>query len=126
VTASGDIGVTAGRDVNLTTATESDYHYKEETKTKKGFLSKKTTHTIEEDSTTREAGTLLSGDNVTVQAGNNLLVKGSSVVGDNSVALSAGNNVDIVAATNTDSSWRFKETKKSGLMGTGGIGITVG
>ncbi|MGU3414954.1 hemagglutinin repeat-containing protein [Enterobacteriaceae bacterium C34A] len=126
VTASGDIGVAAGRDVNLTTATESDYHYKEETKTKKGFLSKKTTHTIEEDSATREAGTLLSGDNVTVQAGNNLLVKGSSVVGDNTVALGAGNNVDIVAATNTDSSWRFKEEKKSGLMGTGGIGITIG
>ncbi|MGU3525354.1 hemagglutinin repeat-containing protein [Enterobacteriaceae bacterium C23F] len=126
VTASGDIGVAAGRDVNLSTATESDYHYKEETKTKKGFLSKKTTHTIEEDSATREAGTLLSGDNVTVQAGNNLLVKGSSVVGDNTVVLGAGNNVDIVAATNTDSSWRFKEEKKSGLMGTGGIGITIG
>ncbi|EAT7400565.1 filamentous hemagglutinin N-terminal domain-containing protein, partial [Salmonella enterica] len=76
VTASGDIGVAAGRDVNLTTATESDYHYREETKTKKGFLSRKTTHTIEEDSATREAGTLLSGDNVTVQTGNNLLVKG--------------------------------------------------
>lgn len=126
VTASGDIGVAAGRDVNLTTATESDYHYREETKTKKGFLSKKTTHTIEEDSATREAGTLLSGDSVTVQAGNNLLVKGSSVVGDNSVALDAGNNVDIVAATNTDTSWRFKEEKKSGLMGTGGIGISIG
>jgi filamentous hemagglutinin len=126
VTASGDIGVAAGRDVNLTTATESDYHFREETKTKKGFLSKKTTHTIEEDSATREAGTLLSGDNVTVQAGDNLLVQGSAVVGDNTVALGAGNNVDIVAATNTDSSWRFKETKKSGLMGTGGIGITVG
>ena len=61
-----------------------------------------------------------------MQAGNNLLVKGSSVVGDNTVALGAGNNVDIVAATNTDSSWRFKEERKSGLMGTGGIGITVG
>ncbi len=126
VTASGDIGVAAGRDVNLTTATESDYHYKEQTKTKKGFLSKKTTHTIEEDSATREAGSLLSGDNVQVSAGNNLLVKGSSVVADDAVNLSAGNNVDIVAATNTDSSWRFKEVKKSGLMGTGGIGITVG
>ncbi len=116
----------AGRDVNLTTATESDYHYKEQTKTKKGFLSKKTTHTIEEDSATREAGTLLSGDNVQVSAGNNLLVKGSSVVADDAVNLSAGNNVDIVAATNTDSGWRFKEVKKSGLMGTGGIGITAG
>ena len=126
VTASGDIAVGAGRDINLTTATESDYAYKEETKTKKGFLSKKTTHTISEDSNTRENGTLLSGDNVTLNAGNNLLVQGSQVAGDGTVALRAGNNVDIVAATNTDSTWRFSETKKSGLMGTGGIGITVG
>lgn len=126
VTTQGDIGIAAGRDVNLSTATESDYHYKEEKKTKSGFLSKKTTHTIEEDSATREAGTLLSGNNVQVQAGNNLLVKGSSVVADDAVNLSAGNNVDIVAATNTDSSWRFKEEKKSGLMGTGGIGVTIG
>ncbi|HFQ9140657.1 TPA: hemagglutinin repeat-containing protein [Enterobacter cancerogenus] len=126
VTAQGDIGVAAGRDVILTTVTESDYHYKEQTKTKKGFLSKKTTHTIEEDSATREKGSLLSGDNVTVSAGNNLLVKGSAVAGDGDMALSAGNNVDIVAATNTDTSWRFKETKKSGLMGTGGIGFTIG
>lgn len=126
VTAQGDIGVAAGRDINLTTATESDYRYREQTKTSSGFLSKKTTHTIEEDSATREKGSLLSGDNVTVSAGNNLQVKGSAVAGDGDVALSAGNNVDIVAATNTDTAWRFKETKKSGLMGTGGIGFTIG
>lgn len=126
VTAKGDIGVAAGRDVNLNTATESDYHYKEQTKTKKGFLSKKTTHTIEEDSATRESGSLLSGDNVQVVAGNNLRVFGSAVAGDGDVQLKAGNNVDIVAATNTDTSWRFKEEKKSGLMGSGGIGFTIG
>ena len=126
VTAKGDIGVAAGRDVSLNTATESDYHYKEQTKTKKGFLSKKTTHTIEEDSATRESGSLLSGDNVQVVAGNNLRVFGSAVAGDGDVQLKAGNNVDIVAATNTDTSWRFKEEKKSGLMGSGGIGFTIG
>ncbi|AVY96920.1 hypothetical protein DAI21_04090 [Lelliottia sp. WB101] len=126
VTAQGDIGVSAGRDVNLNTATESDYYFKEQTKTKSGFLSKKITHTIEESSATREAGTLLSGDNVQVTAGNNLLVKGSSVVGDDAVGLKAGNNVDIVAATNSNTDWRFKEEKKSGLMGSGGIGFTIG
>ncbi|MCX5575264.1 hemagglutinin repeat-containing protein [Enterobacter sp. E-TC7] len=126
VTAKGDIGVAAGRDVSLDTATESDYHYKEETKTKKGFLSKKTTHTIEENSATRESGSLLSGDNVQVVAGNNLGVSGSAVAGDGDVQLKAGNNVDIVAATNSDTSWRFKEEKKSGLMGSGGIGFTIG
>jgi filamentous hemagglutinin len=54
---------------------------------------------------------LLSGDNVQVVAGNNLLVNGSAVAGDGDVKLKAGNNVDIVAATNSDTSWRFKEEK---------------
>ena len=126
VTASGNIGLAAGRDVNLSTATESDYHYKEETKTKKGGLSKKTTHTIEEESATREAGTLLSGDQVQVLAENNLLLQGSAVVGEGDVQLHAGNNIDITAATNTDTAWRFKEEKKSGLTGTGGIGFSIG
>ncbi|NCH54063.1 hemagglutinin repeat-containing protein, partial [Cronobacter muytjensii] len=125
-TAKGDIGVTAGRDINLATATESDYRYKEKTTVKKGFLKKTTTHTVSEQSATREAGTLLSGDNVTLKAGEDVLVKGSAVAGDGNVALSAGKNVDIVAATNTDANWQLKEKKKSGLMGSGGIGFTIG
>ncbi|EOZ0650911.1 hemagglutinin repeat-containing protein [Cronobacter muytjensii] len=125
-TAKGDIGVTAGRDINLATATESDYRYKEKTTVKKGFLKKTTTHTVSEQSATREAGTLLSGDNVTLKAGEDVLVKGSAVAGDSNVALSAGKNVDIVAATNTDANWQLKEKKKSGLMGSGGIGFTIG
>ncbi len=126
VTAQQDIALQAGNNVDLGTATESDYYYKEETKTKKGLFSKKTTHTIQEDSATREKGTLLSGNNVSVSAGNDLMVTGSQVAGDGRVALNAGNNVEIAAATNTDSSWRFSETRKSGLMGTGGLGISIG
>ncbi|HDW3949144.1 TPA: hemagglutinin repeat-containing protein, partial [Escherichia coli] len=126
VTATGNISVNAGRDVALTTATESDYHYLETKKKSGGFLSKKTTHTISEDSASREAGSLLSGNRVTVNAGDNLTVEGSDVVADQDVSLAAGNHVDVLAAINTDTSWRFKETKKSGLMGTGGIGFTIG
>ncbi|EOZ7421780.1 contact-dependent inhibition toxin CdiA [Escherichia coli] len=126
VTATGNISVNAGRDVALTTATESDYHYLETKKKSGGFLSKKTTHTISDDSASREAGSLLSGNRVTVNAGDNLTVEGSDVVADRDVSLAAGNHVDVLAATSTDTSWRFKETKKSGLMGTGGIGFTIG
>ncbi|EMY3238142.1 contact-dependent inhibition effector tRNA nuclease [Escherichia coli] len=126
VTATGNISVNAGRDVALTTATESDYHYLETKKKSGGFLSKKTTHIISEDSATREAGSLLSGSRVTVNAGDNLTVEGSDVVADRDVSLAAGNHVDVLAATSTDTSWRFKETKKSGLTGTGGIGFTIG
>ncbi len=126
VTAKGDIGVAAGRDVSLDTATESDYHYKEETKTKKGLFKKTTTHTIDEESATYEKGSSFSGNNVTVTAGNDVTVKGSSIIGDSDVVLKAGNDVNVVAATNEQSSYHLKEKKTSGLMGSGGIGFTIG
>lgn len=126
VQASGDVAVSAGRDIALNSATESDYSFFEETKTKKGFLSKTTTHTVREDYATQEKGTLLSGDNVSLSAGNDLSVKGSSVVGDGKVNLQAGNNVEIVAATEEQSSYRLDEKKKSGVFSGGGLGFTVG
>ncbi|EOJ6036124.1 hemagglutinin repeat-containing protein, partial [Escherichia coli] len=126
VTAKGDIRVNAGHDIVLGTATESDYHYSESGETRNRLLSHQTTRTITEDSVTREKGSLLSGNRVTVNAGDNLTVEGSDVVADQDVSLAAGNHVDVLAATSTDTSWRFKETKKSGLMGTGGIGFTIG
>ncbi|EHL6303988.1 contact-dependent inhibition effector tRNA nuclease [Escherichia coli] len=126
VTAKGDIRVNAGHDIVLGTATESDYHYSESGETRNRLLSHQTTRTITEDSVTREKGSLLSGNRVTVDAGDNLTVEGSDVVADQDVSLAAGNHVDVLAATSTDTSWRFKETKKSGLMGTGGIGFTIG
>ncbi|EPP5527939.1 contact-dependent inhibition effector tRNA nuclease [Escherichia coli] len=126
VTAKGDIRVNADHDIVLGTATESDYHYSESGETRNRLLSHQTTRTITEDSVTREKGSLLSGNRVTVDAGDNLTVEGSDVVADRDVSLAAGNHVDVLAATSTDTSWRFKETKKSGLMGTGGIGFTTG
>lgn len=126
VTAKGDIRVNAGHDIVLGTATESDYHYSESGETRNRLLSHQTTRTITEDSVTREKGSLLSGNRVTVNAGNNLTVQGSDVVADRDVSLAADNHVDVLAATSTDTSWRFKETKTSGLTGTGGIGFTTG
>ncbi|HCL7976519.1 TPA: hemagglutinin repeat-containing protein, partial [Escherichia coli] len=126
VTAKGDIRVNAGHDIVLGTATESDYHYSESGETRNRLLNHQTTRTITEDSVTREKGSLLSGNRVTVNAGNNLTVQGSDVVADRDVSLAADNHVDVLAATSTDTSWRFKETKKSGLTGTGGIGFTTG
>lgn len=126
VSATGDLALNAGRDVNITTAKESDYSYDEKTTVKKGFLSKTTTHTVKEDYASQEKGSVLSGDNMSVSAGNNLTVKGSSVAGDGQMDLAAGNNVDIVAATDEQSSYRLNEKKKSGLISTGGIGVTIG
>ncbi|CAI1985654.1 two-partner secretion domain-containing protein [Serratia plymuthica] len=74
VQAGGDVSVNAGRDIALNSATESDYSFFEETKTRKGLLSKTTTHTVKEDYATREKGSLLSGNNLSLNAGNDLKV----------------------------------------------------
>ncbi|HAT8032279.1 TPA: hypothetical protein GF039_08190 [Citrobacter rodentium] len=125
--ASGDAAVVAGRDITLTTATESDYEYREKKKTSGGMFSKKTTHTIHEESHTREKGTQLSGENVTLSAGNNLMVQGSSVAAERDVVLKAGNDVTVEAATNTDTHYDMKKTKKSGIFSSGsGLGVTIG
>ncbi|PKE27844.1 filamentous hemagglutinin [Rahnella sp. AA] len=126
VEATGDLALNAGRDVNITTAQESQYSYDEKTKTKKHLFSKTTTHTVAEDYATTEKASQLSGDKVSVVAGQDLTVKGSSVVGDGDVTLKAGKDLNVTAATEEQSSYRLSETKTSGMFSGGGLGVTVG
>lgn len=126
VTAGQALTAQAGRDMRLTAGQSTSGLVEHSRQNGRGLLSKTATETRHEHHRRTAQGSLLSGDQVALIAAGNLTVQGSDVVADHDVALSAGNNVDIVAATNTDASWRFKETRKSGLMGTGGIGITVG
>ncbi len=125
ITADENLSLKAGRDVNITTATESDYAFREETKTSKGFLSKKTTHNVQENSASNEKASQLSGKNVSVNAGNDLTLEGSSIAGDTGVALSAGHDFNLLAAADTQSTYSLKEVKKSGLS-SGGMGISYG
>ncbi len=81
---------------------------------------------MEEDYATHEKGTVLSGDNVLLNAGNDLTVRGSTVVGDGQVTLKADNNIDIFAATEEQSLYRLNEKKTSGVFSGGGIGVTIG
>jgi len=77
----GAVALTAKQDITLNSATERESQYVEERSQKKGFLKKSSSHSVKLDSTTREQGTLLSGDTVSVKAGNDLLASGSAIVG---------------------------------------------
>ncbi|WP_319927238.1 hemagglutinin repeat-containing protein [Xenorhabdus littoralis] len=122
----GALELQAKQDITLNSASESDYQFSESSANKKGVLSKSSRHTVQEDRVTREQGTLLSGDSISITAGNDLSVSGSAVAGDKDVTLQAGNNVAITAATETESHYLLDEKKKSGLLSSGGIGFTVG
>lgn len=122
----GGIALQAKNDVLLNSATEQQSEFLESHSQKKGFLKKSTTHTVQNDRVTREQGTLLSGDTVSVVAGKDVTVSGSAIAADRDVTLQAGNNVDIRATTESESHYRLEEKKKSGLMGSGGIGFSIG
>ena len=122
----GAIALQAKKDVLLNTASESESRYSEERSQKKGYLSKSSSHTVTDDRSTQEKGTLLSGENISISAGNDLTVKGSAIAADRDVSLQAGHNVGIVAATETVSHYLLEEKQKSGLLSSGGIGFTIG
>ncbi len=82
-----------------------------------------TTHDVVNSETAQ--GALFSGDSVTLQAGNNLRVQGSDIVGDNDVRLAAGNSLTVTTAEE-HSQRAISAGEKSGFSGTGGIGVSYG
>lgn len=125
-TQSGDIHLTAARDVMLSTAKSQVSVDESHRHTCRGFLSRTTTSTRESLDQTTQSGTLLSGERVSVQSGQDIQVIGSNVASSTGTALEAGRNVSIEAATNTRREIHLAQTKTSGLMSSGGFGITIG
>ncbi|SUT87953.1 heme utilization or adhesion protein [[Actinobacillus] rossii] len=71
-------------------------------------------------------GSAIDGNNILLQANNgNVSVQGSNVVAENHLVATA-KNINIQAAKNRVFEEDFEKTSKSGLMGSGGLGFSVG
>ncbi|MCM4402033.1 hemagglutinin repeat-containing protein, partial [Escherichia coli] len=121
------LALMAGHDVTLTgaqnTSSLDEYH---KVTGSSGMLSKTTTTTHDVTDRRTMTGSELNGDTVSISAGHNLNVTGSSVAGDNRVSLAAGNNLSIGTLTESNRETHLKQEKKSGLMSSGGVGFSVG
>ncbi|WP_436591867.1 hemagglutinin repeat-containing protein, partial [Pseudomonas paraeruginosa] len=122
----GELTVVAGRDVNLTAAANS--YSSASAKSKSGGLGLSSTSkaNAQSSSYTSVQGATLSGDTTVVQAGRDISVAASNVVSSGKTALRAGNDIIIDSVAETSESHRSESKKKSGLMSSGGIGITLG
>ncbi|WP_247664421.1 hemagglutinin repeat-containing protein [Ralstonia pseudosolanacearum] len=123
--ATGSIQVAAGRDVHLNAGQSHQDVRDEHFLAEKGFLSTKTTHTIDSAGQTNAVGTTLSGDTVSVAAGRDMTAHAATIAGTGDVNLSAGRDLTIATADTATSESHYKDVKKSGL-GSAGAGISYG
>ncbi|MEF9388767.1 hemagglutinin repeat-containing protein, partial [Ralstonia solanacearum species complex bacterium KE056] len=92
------IQVVAGRDVHLNAGQSHQDVRDEHFLAEKGFLSTKTTHTIDSAGQTNAVGTTLSGDTVSVAAGRDMTAHAATIAGTGDVNLSAGRDLTIATA----------------------------
>ncbi|UOB24268.1 hemagglutinin repeat-containing protein [Pseudomonas orientalis] len=116
----------AGNDLTLNAAQDSDYSYYRKTKTSNGLLSSSQKTRIDSSNQITQQGSSISADTVVVRAGRDIGTSASDVVSTNATSLIAGRNVVIDGATETFEQSHSSSTKKSGLMSSGGIGVTLG
>lgn len=121
----GAVALSAGRDVNLRVAYETDSTRQDSVSKKRNTLSKTTTTTHYEASDTTAVGTTLSGDRVSVAAGRDITAQTAAVVATHDVAMAAGRNLTLTTAEETHTESYSTSTKKSGVFGAG-AGFTVG
>lgn len=122
----GTLTAVAGNDVNITAGQNTRSTVADDFEKQSGFLKKKTTTVHTESDTTTSVGSNFTGAQVIVSAGHDANIVGSNVISDDLTVIAAKNNVNIVASEDTSTTNRFVEKTTSGLMGSGGIGFTVG
>ncbi|WP_225771985.1 hemagglutinin repeat-containing protein [Pseudomonas sp. Marseille-Q5115] len=122
----GALRVTAGRDVTIAAAQSAYSQAQGVSKSKQGVLSGSAKVQRDASQQTVAQSSTFSGDTTSIRAGRDLSVEGSSIVSTQQTTLAATGNVLIDAATEAQDTQHSKSVKRSGLMGTGGIGVTLG
>nr|WP_024967752.1 hemagglutinin repeat-containing protein [Pantoea sp. IMH] len=126
VTAGGALTASAGRDIALSTGNSRTDLTEHSKQTSRGFLSASSLETHDELHDRQGISSTLSGDSVMLEAGRDIAVTGSNVAATQDVTLLAGRDLTVTTASESRVENHQREEKKSGLMGTGGIGFTVG
>ena len=123
----GTIGVIAGNDVTFSEG-RSTQNLNTAVKTvDKGTFSTTRTQDRFDSQSDNSVTSNIEGNQIAIQAGNNISLTATNAISDKGTSLTAGSNIDILAAQNTSSESTFSQTKKSGLFGAdGGMGFTIG
>ena len=121
----GMTAVKAGRNLTVENGKEiadlEEHHRHKE----RSLLSSTTTTTHDEVHAVQAQKSIIEGNTVSIEGGKDISLTGSAAASTKETALSAGRNISIHAAEETNKEIHKKQVKKSGLIGSG-LGFTIG
>ena len=93
---------------------------------KKSLVKRESTNAVDDVTTTSVTGSTLSGKTVTITSAQNVTGQSAQIMGENAVSVTAGGKVELGADKSTTDGSSVYRHKKSGLLGSAGIGFTIG
>ena len=121
----GMTAVKAGRNLTVENGkeiTDLEEHHRHK---ERSLLSSTTTTTHDEVHAVQAQKSIIEGKTVSIEGGKDISLTGSAAASTKETTLSAGRNISIHAAEETDKEIHKKQVKKSGLIGSG-LGFTIG
>ena len=121
----GMTAVKAGRNLTVENGkeiTDLEEHHRHK---ERSLLSSTTTTTHDEVHAVQAQKSIIEGNTVSLQGGKDISLTGSAAASTKETALSAGRNISIHAAEETDKEIHKKQVKKRGLIGSR-LGFTIG
>ena len=117
--------VEAGRNLTVENGkeiTDLEEHHRHK---ERSLLSSTTTTTHDEVHAVKAQKSIIEGNTVSIEGGRDISLTGSAAASTKETTLSAGRNISIHAAEETNKEIHKKQVKKSGLIGSG-LGFTIG
>jgi filamentous hemagglutinin len=127
VTADNQLALSAGRDVRIESAQEQSASGDVSRSNQHGFTGVKdsilygvgynssASNRTEFDTKTTQVGSTVSGGSVSIDAGRDAQIVASNVLADKSIAITAGRNIDVLAAQNTSMSMTASDGQNRSL-----------
>ncbi len=120
------LSVKADRDINVAAAHEeldfAESHYSESS----NFFSSSSELTQNKLYRKQALSSTFSGDTVKVEAGHDLSVTGSNIIGMRAVGLYADNDIKLNAAQQVEKASHYSVKERSGLLDSGSLGFAIG
>ncbi|WDZ96563.1 hemagglutinin repeat-containing protein [Herbaspirillum sp. WKF16] len=120
------ITATAGGNISIGAAAQAGSYDQEVYISSSGPLTSSSMHSKDKQTGTQAIGSTFSGNTVAISSGRDTGITGSNIISTNNTTISAGRNIKIEAAEETQRQDLLVIEKQSGVLSGGGLGVTIG